>query len=101
LVNTVSGEYVLAKYSADGEWYRSKVTTTSLKQVRLRFIDFGNDADTPLCDVMAMPTGLAEYPAFAICCGLGVSTVAEQRKEVAEAFYDMFAKYRFVMAQYL
>ena len=66
------GDYVLAKNSADGEWYRAEVTGVDSEDgtTKVSLIDYGNIEIIPPEDVVMCPENLLELPAQAIPCSL-------------------------------
>ena len=66
------GDYVLAKYSEDGAWYRAEVTGVDSEDgtTEVSFIDYGNIEVIAPEDLIMCPENLLELPAQAISCSL-------------------------------
>lgn len=60
------GDICVAKFSADDEWYRAKVTgTSSNSQATVLFIDYGNSEKLPSTRLAQIPAGFDSLPAQA------------------------------------
>ena len=52
-----------AKFSADGNWYRAKVTDVSpFGLVTVTYVDYGNSESVPVCDVRKLLQRFLDHP---------------------------------------
>lgn len=64
-----TGEVCVAKFSADGAWYRAAVEARKGDMCTVRFIDFGNQEDVSTADMLPLPSTVPSHqqiPAQAI-----------------------------------
>lgn len=64
-----TGEICVAKFSADGAWYRAAVEARKGDKCTVRFIDFGNQEDVSTADMLPIPSTVPSHqqiPAQAI-----------------------------------
>ncbi len=68
------GDYVLAKYSVDDQWYRAEVTGVDTEDgtTEVSFIDYGNTEVISPDDLVVCPENILELPAQAIPCSLAL-----------------------------
>jgi staphylococcal nuclease domain-containing protein 1 len=60
----VKGDYVVARYSLDNEWYRAKVDKASGNAALLTFIDYGNQETVTSKDIARIPSSKFEVGTF-------------------------------------
>ncbi|KAL4236389.1 Tudor domain [Mactra antiquata] len=59
-----------AKFSEDGQWYRSEVTASYPDAVEVFFVDFGNTDKVPRSDICTLSEELVQLPRQAVECEL-------------------------------
>ncbi|KAK2183308.1 hypothetical protein NP493_317g02007 [Ridgeia piscesae] len=65
------GELVCAKFSQDNCWYRAEVlAVTADRNIRVKFIDYGNSDEVTPGSVAKITPALCVYPVFGITCHL-------------------------------
>ncbi len=64
------GSLCVAKFSADGCWYRAEVLSVSGTSCEVRFVDYGNKDTVQLDNLATCPNEFLIAPCFAIQCGL-------------------------------
>ncbi|XP_051942352.1 tudor domain-containing 6-like [Hippocampus zosterae] len=81
----------LALFSADNRWYRALVLSREEDQVRVVFIDYGNESDVDVKDVRRLPAILQEWTPQAFLCSLSGfdQTKGTWENEVYDHFYDL------------
>lgn len=67
------GDYCAAVYSEDGQWYRARVESSTGRSVGVRFIDFGNQEECGLGQVMRLNSRFRHLPFQAVHCSLSVA----------------------------
>ena len=63
------GKYVLGQFTVDNEWYRGKIISKE-NEIKVGYIDFGNQEVLPLSRVCELPAILYDIPAQAVRCQL-------------------------------
>ncbi|KAE8270070.1 hypothetical protein A4X09_0g2273 [Tilletia walkeri] len=76
-----AGEYVCAKFSQDGAWYRAQVkkATQSSKKAEVHYVDYGNFETVPFSDIRPLDSGR-----------FGRTRLAPQAKEARLSFVKLF-----------
>ncbi|XP_040596668.1 tudor and KH domain-containing protein-like isoform X1 [Mesocricetus auratus] len=79
------GDFVAARYSVDGCWYRAKILSTLENgHLDLYFVDFGNNRNCPVEDLRALKMDFLILPFQAIECSLArIGPSGEQWEEEA------------------
>ncbi|XP_041369148.1 tudor domain-containing 6-like isoform X2 [Gigantopelta aegis] len=62
------GDYVVAQFSEDQQWYRAKVEIISDTKLSVFYVDFGNKEDVELKNIRPLPTEWSKQPAFVVNC---------------------------------
>ena len=86
------GDPCIAKFSADGAWYRAKVLSIlDDTQVLVRFIDYGNEDAVNKKQVKLLKKTYRELPAVCLKCGLSdiAPTTGTWSEAVAYKFEEM------------
>ena len=86
------GDPCIAKFSADGAWYRAKVLSIlDDTQVLVRFIDYGNEDAVNKKQVKLLKKTYRELPAVCLKCGLSdiAPTTGSWSEAVAYKFEEM------------
>ncbi len=66
-----AGEYLLARYSCDRNWYRCRVEAVDGEgRADVTYVDYGNRELVCAEDLKPMPESLARQHAFAVECGM-------------------------------
>ncbi|CAF0826523.1 unnamed protein product [Didymodactylos carnosus] len=85
------GEFCVAKYTEDLNWYRCRVVRyTSKTSVEVFYIDYGNIEDLPLELLRELDYAFSKMPAMAIAC-----TVAEILPTIGSEGWSRRATYAF------
>lgn len=58
----------VARYAADGKLYRSEIVSLDDKTARLRFVDYGNEEDIDVNQLLPLYAQLAVFPPLAFLC---------------------------------
>eukprot|EP00920_Eleutheroschizon_duboscqi_P003401 GHVT01007923.1.p1 GENE.GHVT01007923.1~~GHVT01007923.1.p1 ORF type:complete len:939 (-),score=274.40 GHVT01007923.1:393-3209(-) len=88
------GEIVLAKFTADEQWYRARVDGVGRggAEVRVAYVDYGNGESLPLARVRRLPEGLGlkAIPAAAkTCCLAGLLEAPDFQEEATSQLSKM------------
>ncbi|CAG5131070.1 unnamed protein product, partial [Candidula unifasciata] len=92
---------LLARYTADKQWYRARVLgientgdrKDNSNKVHVKYIDFGNDELLPMKELRSMQARFMRFPVFAILCSLFDIAPFEEDKpwsvEAVQEFHKM------------
>ena len=89
------GDFVVALFSQDQEWYRAVVTKLSdeADSCQVSFIDFGNSETVPMENLRAPDSSLAIHPPLAFQCFLsGIEPHSSDQDEFKTAAVEEFMK---------
>lgn len=82
------GSPCLALFSDDNQWYRAQVLRRHDNELRLVFIDYGNEADVEVKYARPLPRALLERPPQAFLCSL--DGFEESQGSWDDSVYDVF-----------
>lgn len=90
----LTGDLIMARFNVDASWYRARVLNDSLDEnVKVKFIDFGNEAVVKLSDIGLIPKEdlwLINTPELAKKCKLMLPLeVDSQLQEVVDRFKNL------------
>ncbi|XP_030575433.1 tudor domain-containing protein 15 [Archocentrus centrarchus] len=87
----VPGNPCLALFSSDNKWYRAQVIQKADSILSVLFIDYGNESEVDIKDVMSMPQSLLEIPPQAFLCFLNGfdESKGSWDDEVYDDFYNL------------
>lgn len=83
-----TGDICVAKFSADGAWYRAAIEAKKGDKCTVRFIDFGNQEDVSTADLLPMPSTVpapSQIPAQAVEYKLAYIKAPSDRELFEEA----------------
>ncbi len=90
------GEYLMARYSEDGCWYRCRVVAVRTKtKVEVAYVDYGNEELVEVSELKPLPKSLTNQPAIAIECALArAKPVSKEvwRTQGLKLFRQLFGK---------
>ncbi|XP_012939180.1 uncharacterized protein LOC101858039 [Aplysia californica] len=82
------GQYCVALYSEDSQWYRGKIVSVQRDQCTVLFVDYGNEESISLNNVKQLTPEIARVPIMAYQCtldGVKESSWSEAAKEYFES----------------
>jgi len=94
------GDSCVAKFSADNEWYRAKVTKVEGAKVHVLYIDYGNAETTVPTKLAQLPAGFSALPAQAHEYALALVQLPKD-EDYAEAAVDQLKSEILNDAEYL
>lgn len=83
------GDYCAAVYSEDGQWYRAQVESSTGQSLRVRFLDFGNEDQCSLGQVMRLSPRFRQLPFQALHCSLALPEHREFSAKEREKFDEV------------
>lgn len=96
--NPKKGDVCVAKYAADGLWYRVKVKSSLVKgektQYNILYIDYGNEDYVTLKDLRAIPPQFTQSPPFARLCFLAyaypLNNPSDEEEAASQYLHELF-----------
>jgi len=94
------GDICAAKYSIDGQWYRSKVEKVQGSKVSVLFIDFGNKEVTDPSQLAKLAANFTTLPPQAVEYALAFVCIPEDpdaKMDAVETFYNDVINRQFIV----